>query len=177
MKFNSLDKESFDTLNTCLEKERDTNYIEETVIQHIDTQSGDKSRFKDIRKISIGISKKDILSYRSKPKSAFYNCFVIILRIKKNNVFHEIHIKIFNTGKMEIPGIQNDNILNTVLDKVKILLQDITNNKEIDYYENAKETVLINSNFNCGYLINREKLYSLLKYKYKPSFFSRNFNP
>ena len=28
------------------------------------------------------------------------------------------------------------------------------------------QTVLINSNFNCGYYINREKLYDILKYNY-----------
>ena len=33
-------------------------------------------------------------------------------------------------------------------------------------YNNDSETVLINSNFNCGYLINRDKLYDLLKNKY-----------
>ena len=47
---------------------------------------------------------KDILSYRGKKRGAFYNCFVIILRIKIDNAFQEIHVKIFNTGKMEIPG-------------------------------------------------------------------------
>ena len=34
-------------------------------------------------------------------------------------------------------------------------------------YNHINETVLINSNFNCGYFINREKLYEILKYKYK----------
>ena len=29
------------------------------------------------------------------------------------------------------------------------------------------ETVLINSNFNCGYYINRDKLFDKLKYKYR----------
>ena len=34
------------------------------------------------------------------------------------------------------------------------------------YYENKTETVLINSNFNCGYFINREKLFNIIKTKY-----------
>jgi hypothetical protein len=33
---------------------------------------------------------------------------------------------------------------------------------------------MINSNFSCGYYINREKLYKLLKYKYK---INSNFDP
>ena len=32
---------------------------------------------------------------------------------------------------------------------------------------NTCETVLINSNFNCGYFINRDKLFDKLKIKYK----------
>jgi TATA-box binding protein (TBP) (component of TFIID and TFIIIB) len=164
MKFNSLDKESFDTLNTCLEKERDTNYIEETVIQHIDTQSGDKSRFKDIRKISIGISKKDILSYRSKPKSAFYNCFVVLVRLLCGNQYKETHIKVLNTGKIEIPGIQDDETFNRATEYIKNVISEFD---PVEYVKNKVETVLINSNFSCGYLINRDKLFNKLKQKYK----------
>ena len=37
---------------------------------------------------------------------------------------------------------------------------------KLGYKENSDETVLINSNFNCGYFINREALYDILKYKY-----------
>ena len=34
-----------------------------------------------------------------KKKGAFYNCFALIIRIKEKNVYKEVHIKIFNTGK------------------------------------------------------------------------------
>ena len=33
--------------------------------------------------------------------------------------------------------------------------------------EKQSETVLINSNFTCGYFVNREKLYNRLKFHYK----------
>ena len=36
----------------------------------------------------------------------------------------------------------------------------------LGYKENTNETVLINSNFNCGFFINREVLYEILKFKY-----------
>ena len=39
-------------------------------------------------------------------------------------------------------------------------------NEELCYKENTCETVLINSNFNCGFYINREALYDILRYKY-----------
>jgi len=165
MKFNSSSQDEVDFIQS---KIKDAPFYTEVYnIKHQEKQTKTAYIYKDTRKVSMGLSRKDILSYRSKPKSAFYNCFVIILRIKKEDDFHEIHVKVFNTGKMEIPGIQNDKILNMVMDKVKNLLRNITNNNNIDYHEDSSETVLINSNFNCGYLINREKLYSLLKYKYK----------
>jgi hypothetical protein len=36
----------------------------------------------------------------------------------------------------------------------------------LSYKENSTENVLINSNFNCGFYINRESLYDILKMKY-----------
>ena len=44
----------------------------------------------------------------------------------------------------------------------------------LSYLTDKSETVLINSNFNCGYYINRDSLYNLLKYKYK---ISSNYDP
>ena len=38
--------------------------------------------------------------------------------------------------------------------------------EKLEYREDTTETVLINSNFNCGYFINREALFDILKYKY-----------
>ena len=161
MKFNSLTQEE---LYLNQEKLKNENYVEEHIITHIDNPSG-RIKFKDTRKISIGISKKDILSYRSKKKSAFYNCFVLILRMKVDAVFKEFHVKVFNTGKLEIPGIQSEKIFGMVLEQIIETLKPYTE-PTIGYKENTNETVLINSNFNCGFFINREALYDILKLKY-----------
>jgi hypothetical protein len=161
MKFNSTEVEE---LAIIQDKIKDEPYFEEHVITHIDNPAG-RIKFKDIRKISIGISKKDILSYRCKKKSAFYNCFVIILRMKIEHAFKEFHVKVFNTGKLEIPGIQNETLFNLILEEViKTLNPYLTDN--LGYKPDTNETVLINSNFNCGFFINREALYDILKYKY-----------
>ena len=128
-------------------------------------QAQQSSKIKYIRKISIGICKKDIKSYRCKQKGAFMNCFVVILRILINDTFKEIHVKVFNTGKLEIPGIQSSAILNDVLILLVKLLRPYVSDT-LDYLPDKSETVLINSNFNCGYYINREKLYEILKHKY-----------
>lgn len=138
-------------------------YCDEQIMSHIDNPSG-RIKFKDIRKITIGISKKDIMTYRSKRKQAFYNCFVMIIRLKFGLDFKEFHIKVFNTGKLEIPGVQSEEMFETVLKTIVEILQPY--NEEIVTYKQTSDTVLINSNFNCGFYINREILYDILKYKY-----------
>ncbi len=162
IKINSNSQEELDNLNKYIIKEH---YIEQQVINHIENPSG-KIKFKDIRKISVGISKKDILSYRCKKKGAFYNCFVIILRILDDNIYKEVHIKVFNTGKLEIPGIQKKNLLTKSLDLLIKILTPITNLNNLSYNKNNEITVLINSNFNCGFYIDREKLFNILRFDY-----------
>jgi TATA-box binding protein (TBP) (component of TFIID and TFIIIB) len=80
--------------------------------------------------------------------------------------FKEMHIKVFNTGKLEIPGIQTDESLTQVLKLLITILKPIVGS-HINFIPDKCETVLINSNFNCGYFINRDKLYNILKYKYR----------
>jgi hypothetical protein len=161
MKFNSATQEELDFIQNKLV---DETYFEEYVITHIDNPSG-RIKFKDTRKISIGVSKKDLMSYRCKKKSAFYNCFVIILRMKVQNTFKEFHVKVFNTGKLEIPGVQSEPVFEMILNQVLETLQPYVETK-LGYKDNTNETVLINSNFNCGFFINREAFYDILKFKY-----------
>ena len=159
IKFNSNTKEEVEEIiNKC----KEYNYINAFIMQHIDNESG-RIKFKDVRKISIGLSKKDIISYRIKQKSAFYNCFVVILRILiDTNYYKEFHVKVFNTGKLELPGIRSNEELNLVYTKLYELLQ-------LKVADVIPQTVLINSNFTCGYYIKRETLYQILKHDYNIS--------
>jgi hypothetical protein len=161
MKFNSTTEEELLDIKDRL---KDETHYDEQIITSIINPTG-RIKFKDIRKVTIGLSKKDIMSYRSKKKSAFYNCFVLILRLKVGPIFKEFHVKIFNTGKLEIPGIQDDNVFESILQMIIDVLQPNIEAK-LAYKDDTCETVLINSNFNCGYFINRETLYDILKYKY-----------
>lgn len=160
IKINSKSQEELDEIQSRLQKEL---YFDEHVMSHIDNPSG-RIKFKDIRKITIGVSKKDIMSYRSKKKQAFYNCFVMIIRLKVAEEFKEFHIKVFNTGKLEIPGVQNDAMFELVLTTIISILQPHSPTQLS--YNKTSDTVLINSNFNCGFFIDREALYDILKYKY-----------
>ena len=159
IKFNSCTKEQVeDIINKC----NKYNYVNAYVMQHIDNETG-RIKYKDVRKVSIGLSKKDIISYRIKQKSAFYNCFVVILRILINtNQYKEFHVKVFNTGKLELPGIRSNEELNLVYIKLYELLQ-------LKVADIEPQTVLINSNFTCGYYIKREILYQILKHEYNIS--------
>jgi hypothetical protein len=141
-------------------------YFTENIIRQINNPTARRIKFKDERKITIGISKKDIMNCRGKIKNAFYNCFAVILRFRFEGVFREIHVKVFNTGKMEIPGVVN----NQLLEIIKEMVLNIINphlEEPVSFVENTKdENVLINSNFKCGFFINREKFHSILNRKY-----------
>lgn len=138
-------------------------YYHEHIIKQINNPGARRIKFRDERKLTIGISKKDIMNCRSKVKNAFYNCFAIIMRFVYQNEFKEIHVKIFNTGKMEIPGILDAAFLEIVK---KMILQTLLPLVDHDVYfvdNRNNDSVLINSNFNCGFYINREKLHSILR--------------
>ena len=162
IKINSLNKCEVDILEEKISNEENINC---EIIQQINNPNARKNKFKDIRKINIGCNTKDLISYRKKKKGAFYNCFALILRIFYKNKFKEIHIKVFNTGKLEIPGIQTDEMLYMALNNLITILQPFIE-KKLHYDKNKIQTVLINSNFKCNYVINRNKLYDLLKFKY-----------
>jgi len=88
MKFNSTTPEEVEWIDKQVAS---YDYGYSTILQHIDNNKG-MIKYKDIRKVTIGISKKDILSYRVKQKGAFYNCFVLILRVY-TGTFKEYHVK------------------------------------------------------------------------------------
>lgn len=104
---------------TYAEKIQKIPYYTENIIKQINNPNARKLKFKDERKLTVGISKKDIMNCHGKEKKAFINCFAMILRIpfipsskngkEQETTFHEVHVKVFNTGKITIPGIVDDN--------------------------------------------------------------------
>lgn len=161
IKVSCLNEEEVVILEKNIENESD-NSVNIVNLSKINNPQG-RIKFKDIRKISIGLCKKDLINSRTKEKSAFYNCFVLVIRILFGEIFKEVHVKVFNTGKLEIPGIQSDIMLEKVLQYLKKYLINFC--PQIDY-KLESETVLINSNFNCGFFIDRDKLFNILRYNY-----------
>lgn len=157
IKITSFSQEEVDDINTKL---LDCLFHEEQLIR-----STTRLKFQHVRKISIGFSKKDIMTHTVNKKQAFFNCFVLVYRHKIGDLLYkEFHIKIFNTGKIEIPGIHDDVLYNKILSKIVDIL-DMYSTIKIELVPKI-DTILINSNFNAGFYINREKLYSILRDKY-----------
>ena len=166
MKFTSFTESALTQIQERLATE--TACVDEQISYTINNPTG-RIVFKDVRKISIGLSKKDIISPKSRKIGAFYNCLAIVLRIRMpmETIFREMHVKLFNTGKVEIPGIQSPEHERYVLDKIlEMLNTTATYTPPITFMEDHKELVLINSNFNCNFYINRDALYDILQKKY-----------
>jgi TATA-box binding protein (TBP) (component of TFIID and TFIIIB) len=161
MKINCINKKEVVELELLIKE----NNVEFDIIQQVDNPLARKIKFKDIRKISGGCCKKDLTSYRKKKKGAFYNCFALILRILYEGQYKEVHIKVFNTGKLEIPGIQKDELLKPTFEYLINILQPYFDTP-LSINEAKIDTVLINSNFACNFFIDRNILYNKLKYKY-----------
>lgn len=164
----------------------------EKVSKHIDNPHARKKKFKDVRKVSIGVIKRDIINAKKRDKNAFSNCFVLYLRFFHEGAYCENHVKVFNTGEMEIPGVHDYYVLET---KIQSLLrrfftplilsspikkltasemetQNINTNidpqppKELHFEMNShleSKNVLINSDFNCGFYLDRKKVCQVVK--------------
>ena len=143
MKIVSKTPEEYDDYKQRLEN---IQYYCENVIKQINNPDARRIKFKDERKITIGISKKDIMSSRGKIKNAFYNCFALILRFwcTQDLYYREIHVKVFNTGKLEIPGILNAHILESVKELLIKILSPYFEKEILFVTQNEDNNVLIN---------------------------------
>lgn len=154
-------------------------YYEEIILKQINNPAARSIKFKDERKITIGLSKKDIMTYRAKKKNAFYNCFALVVRVKFEEIFREIHVRVFNTGKMEIPGIVSQGIFDMVKTMIINLIKTFHLKEDVYFKPNTHaDHVLINSNFNCGFFIQRDKLHNILvskKYNIESSYDSCSY--
>lgn len=120
--------------------------------------------YKCVQKASVGLSNKDVIGFRySNNKRAFYNCVAIVMRVLNDGVYKEFHLKLFNTGKMEIPGIRESHNIYVALDEFMKILREFY--PDVKYMTTIR-TILINSNFHTGFEIDRQKTVHMLKAKY-----------
>ena len=159
--FKSTNEEELNKLKKKLSK---VSKYKELVLFSINDPNG-CVKFRDKRDISIGLCKKQVETNNT--TQAFENCLVLIMRLQENNYSHEYHIKVFNSGKIEIPGVKDANKFNLIMSHVVCQLRETLSNQNLSYTNDRKEAVLLNSNFNCGYNIDRVKLARILRTKYK----------
>ncbi len=162
MKMTSHSEEELEALTQKLPEDC---HVAQHVIEHLAAVEG-RIAYKDVRKISIGVCNKDVSSYRCKKKGAFYNCFSLIVRVSYEGRFYEMHVKVFNTGKMEVPGVQNNEVFRLTIELLCKCLRENTSHHNVQWQNGRTQTVLINSNFTAGFLIDREVLFDTLRSKY-----------
>lgn len=183
MKFNTYSRSQ---MNQVIDKYKEEPNASVNVILHVNGEDAETSenakaenagdprvqQFRDVRKVNIGLCKKDVISSKKyKQKGAFYNCIVMTLRVKSLDnpeTFQEVHVKVFNSGKLEIPGVKDDRIVGYAVGIISRIFVDVgvlPMTHQCDSY--TEETILINSNFSCGFQIQRETLYHVLKNKYR----------
>lgn len=140
---------------------------------------------KDIIYIEYGqqVSKGDEGKKRkdNKPRKYFYNQLTIHVfnKTKKNN---RINVKIFNNGRIQMTGIKNNLQGGETIYKLCEQFNILNNKEKIFDIESLiesvepLETVLINSDFDIGFPINRESLHRcIVDYGYYSSYEPCNY--
>ena len=144
-----------------------TIYSNYALLKCIDNREYSGGRYKHECKVTFGLSNKDIMAYNIKEKGAFYNSFTLVIRVNdtEEDTYKEVNVKVFNTGRLQIPGVKDDKTMMIALDMLTTIFSGITG-KEITYDKEKVCTELINSNFKCGFYINRVILLDILNNKY-----------
>lgn len=171
LKYTCNTKAEYEFLQSKLSKEPYANYVnikhyEKEIVNNKDEENETQVEFKDVSKITVGISNKELMNSRIKKRGAFYNSYSLVLRINEGGTFKEVNLKIFNTGKISYPGMLTQNQMDCSLKIMINVLEKLLKTK-IYQIRDTIQTVLINSNFRCGYYLNRDELYKILKYDYK----------
>lgn len=134
----------------------------------IDTDSNDEGIIKSIYG-NILKGHNDSNTKKRKNK-CFYNQITNVIRIRKDDHFKEINIKVFNNGNLQLTGLKKKEegikcieLLISSINKIyKInpcIITKIDGNT-IDYYD--FEIVLINSDYSARFKIKRDKLHEVL---------------
>ena len=124
--------------------------------------------FNYIAKLCIGVSSKDVKAHRVKEKNAFFNSFTMVLRVKYKLSFKEIVIKVFNKNVLSLPGMLDDELLNNSLALIDRVLGDASvivnpNRPRLAHIPGSISDVMVNSNFWCGFGLDRDKVVNLMR--------------
>ncbi len=142
-----------------------------TKVEHIDDPGG-AAPFQYVAKLSIGLANKEVQAHRAQQRDAFFNSFTMVLRVNYQNAFKEITAKVFNKGIMSLPGMLDAELRENTLSLVdRVLGQTSTSAspnlpQPLAHRPETISDVMVNSNFWCGYGLDRDKVVELMRGKY-----------
>ena len=139
-------------------------------VEHID-EPGATTPFKYVAKLSIGVASKEIKAHRAKETDAFFNSFTMVIRLRYKNDYKEIVTKVFNKGILSLPGMLDQELLDRTLMMVNQVLGEASlrmspEKPPLQYKPGTITDVMVNSNFWCGFGLDRDKLVDLMVNKY-----------
>lgn len=123
------------------------------------------------------IDKKKLLLKNKKKKKGFYNQVTVIVKISQDK---KINLKFFTNGSMQITGCKNMQsatisllkVFNCLKVKKQIYNEELNQQEDKPFVSNPDildiknlyniKICMINSNFNIGFHIDRDKLYEIL---------------
>jgi hypothetical protein len=127
--------------------------------------------FRYVAKLTVGLSSKEVKAHRSKEKNAFFNSFTMIMRVRYQGSFKEIVIKVFNKNVLSLPGMLDDELLNNTLSLIDRVLGDASEivapeKPRLAHKPGTISDVMVNSNFWCGFGLDRDKVVMLMRDKF-----------
>jgi hypothetical protein len=142
-----------------------------TKVEHIDDPGG-AARFQYVAKLSIGLANKEVQAHRAQQRDAFFNSFTMVLRVRYQGEFKEITAKVFNKGIMSLPGMLDMELRENTLSLVDRVLGETSTSaspslaQPLAHRPETISDVMVNSNFWCGYGLDRDKVVELMRGKY-----------
>jgi hypothetical protein len=118
-------------------------------------------RYKYRFHISVGFYRKN---FKKPSKCAFSHCIALTIRVWFLGKFNDTHIKIFNTGKIEIPGKFVPEYIEKLKETVSKLIWDALAIRIVQYTD--EPVAFVNSNFGVPFVVDLEKFYQILTHTY-----------
>ena len=136
-------------------------------VKHIDDPAA-TTQFKYVAKLSIGLASKEVRAHRAQEKDAFFNSFTMVLRVRYQGRFKEIVTKVFNKGVLSLPGMLDDELrINTLALVDRVLSQAslavAPTLTPLVHLPGTITDVMVNSNFWCGFGLDRDKVVAELQ--------------
>ena len=137
-----------------------SNIILDGLFKNLETD--DNIKYIEYGKLNKGVNtKKQRKPRKNVEKKYFYN--QVTLHVELDKI---INLKIFNNGKLQMTGVKNKTQADSVIDILISKLSSIDNKSDIlDNFDLKKKDfkiVLINSDFNIRFKINREILHRIV---------------